>query len=343
MVLLHAPRKVALPQCATSSSSDAETPEMRSEAWIRQVSSCSGCSSTETPDMMKSEVQLRGLWTCQVSSRSGCSGIETPDMMKSEVMLRGLPKGSDSAPDTPPFSAYRCPFDTPCEVPLEALASKLMQLDENHLVAKDKSKVPRPPPAAPPGLGGPFQPSPGFAHPRMAGLQTARDPQPAVSPPPPPPQPHPVSKHGARATGKETFVVSVGSLGHPGYCSEACPYVKRKTGCKMGSKCPKCHLCFWQRPMVKELQQEQRRTKVSGRSPEMAGGDQAPPRTDGHFQGFTVPNFDVALDVGLPSVGSICHPHACGKPCKYESKGKRCKDGRWCVRCHLCVWRRIHG
>mmetsp|Transcript_122482 Transcript_122482/g.391649 ORF Transcript_122482/g.391649 Transcript_122482/m.391649 type:complete len:133 (-) Transcript_122482:18-416(-) len=43
---------------------------------------------------------------------------------------------------------------------------------------------------------------------------------------------------------------------------------------------------------------------------------------------------------GLASFGSIGHPHACEKACKYNSKGKDCKDGRWCVRCHVCQWRR---
>eukprot|EP00931_Biecheleriopsis_adriatica_P044818 TRINITY_DN25678_c0_g1_i1.p1 TRINITY_DN25678_c0_g1~~TRINITY_DN25678_c0_g1_i1.p1 ORF type:complete len:276 (-),score=41.89 TRINITY_DN25678_c0_g1_i1:44-871(-) len=39
------------------------------------------------------------------------------------------------------------------------------------------------------------------------------------------------------------------------------------------------------------------------------------------------------------SVGSIGHPYSCGQACKYISKSRGCKDGRFCVRCHLCKWR----
>jgi hypothetical protein len=41
----------------------------------------------------------------------------------------------------------------------------------------------------------------------------------------------------------------------------------------------------------------------------------------------------------VPSVGSIGHPFTCGQACKYHSKPRGCKDGRFCVRCHLCKWR----
>jgi len=39
-----------------------------------------------------------------------------------------------------------------------------------------------------------------------------------------------------------------------------------------------------------------------------------------------------------PSVGSIGHPYSCQPPCKYNTKGARCKDYQNCVRCHICKW-----
>jgi len=36
---------------------------------------------------------------------------------------------------------------------------------------------------------------------------------------------------------------SAGSTGHPHYCSLPCKYVWKKSGCKDGNKCTRCHLC----------------------------------------------------------------------------------------------------
>jgi len=47
-----------------------------------------------------------------------------------------------------------------------------------------------------------------------------------------------------------------------------------------------------------------------------------------------------AKDEDCMSLGSINHPHECGKPCKYFRKAMGCKDGRLCIRCHLCRWQR---
>eukprot|EP00405_Crypthecodinium_cohnii_P015062 CAMPEP_0206461906 /NCGR_PEP_ID=MMETSP0324_2-20121206/25647_1 /ASSEMBLY_ACC=CAM_ASM_000836 /TAXON_ID=2866 /ORGANISM="Crypthecodinium cohnii, Strain Seligo" /LENGTH=192 /DNA_ID=CAMNT_0053933931 /DNA_START=72 /DNA_END=650 /DNA_ORIENTATION=+ len=41
-----------------------------------------------------------------------------------------------------------------------------------------------------------------------------------------------------------------------------------------------------------------------------------------------------------PSVGSLGHPHSCAEGCKYQQRRGTCKDGRLCVRCHLCAWKR---
>eukprot|EP00913_Durusdinium_trenchii_P002211 g2043.t1 len=53
---------------------------------------------------------------------------------------------------------------------------------------------------------------------------------------PPPPQPHPVARPSAGWQEKigQSHVISVGSVGHPFRCAEACKYVKRKGGCRDG-------------------------------------------------------------------------------------------------------------
>jgi hypothetical protein len=38
---------------------------------------------------------------------------------------------------------------------------------------------------------------------------------------------------------------SVGSIGHPHTCADACKYTSKKKGCKDGSMCDHCHLCIW--------------------------------------------------------------------------------------------------
>jgi len=40
---------------------------------------------------------------------------------------------------------------------------------------------------------------------------------------------------------------SVGSMGHPKACGEACKFVHKARGCKDGSFCTRCHLCRWSR------------------------------------------------------------------------------------------------
>jgi len=150
-------------------------------------------------------------------------------------------------------------------------------------------------------------------------------------------------------------VVSVGTIGHPSTCADSCPYVKRRGGCKDGAKCPKCHLCFWQRPSVRRVASVQEaEVEASGSATSMTLPPPPPPphrtpRPSGAQQAcgpvFQVVSAqdDVETQDGLPSVGSIGHPHSCGLACKYYSKGKGCKDGRWCIRCHACQWRRYNA
>mmetsp|Transcript_90565 Transcript_90565/g.170697 ORF Transcript_90565/g.170697 Transcript_90565/m.170697 type:complete len:218 (-) Transcript_90565:32-685(-) len=45
---------------------------------------------------------------------------------------------------------------------------------------------------------------------------------------------------------------SVGSDGHPYTCAIACKFVKKKSGCKDGVNCIRCHLCVWTRAVARE-------------------------------------------------------------------------------------------
>lgn len=63
----------------------------------------------------------------------------------------------------------------------------------------------------------------------------------------PPPKPWPTmsskDRRPARAPpGLEA--PSLGSIGHPTNCAEACKYRKRQSGCLRGPSCPNCHVCF---------------------------------------------------------------------------------------------------
>lgn len=56
-------------------------------------------------------------------------------------------------------------------------------------------------------------------------------------------------------------LVSMGTVGHPVSCGTPCRYVKRKGGCRDGSACLNCHLCFWVRHQ--EEQQVARRAQAN--------------------------------------------------------------------------------
>ncbi|CAD7963197.1 unnamed protein product [Amoebophrya sp. A120] len=84
---------------------------------------------------------------------------------------------------------------------------------------------------------------------------------------PQPPQPHPqlrrslnVQRGQPRTPGQQhdgiinaktrnehgnIIIVSKGSVGHPHACQQACKYHGKKSGCKDGKDCDRCHLCFW--------------------------------------------------------------------------------------------------
>mmetsp|Transcript_60085 Transcript_60085/g.155257 ORF Transcript_60085/g.155257 Transcript_60085/m.155257 type:complete len:297 (-) Transcript_60085:31-921(-) len=73
----------------------------------------------------------------------------------------------------------------------------------------------------------------------------------AFVPPPPSPPPAPfanVSNDGS-STGSSSNpqVISVGSVGHPFSCAEACKFSCKPKGCKDGATCLRCHACDWSR------------------------------------------------------------------------------------------------
>lgn len=43
------------------------------------------------------------------------------------------------------------------------------------------------------------------------------------------------------------YVTSMGSVGHPYTCGEACKFAKKPQGCKDGAACRRCHQCEWHR------------------------------------------------------------------------------------------------
>mmetsp|Transcript_17208 Transcript_17208/g.60075 ORF Transcript_17208/g.60075 Transcript_17208/m.60075 type:complete len:303 (-) Transcript_17208:121-1029(-) len=97
-----------------------------------------------------------------------------------------------------------------------------METVRPHQVTTMATSVPPPPP-----------PPPFERPPRVAATSRLM-----VPPPPPPPPP------AQAAAGR---VTSMGSVGHPFNCAEACKYSSKPKGCKDGSTCVRCHHCDWNR------------------------------------------------------------------------------------------------
>lgn len=140
--------------------------------------------------------------------------------------------------------------------------------------------------------------------------------------------------------------LSIGTKGHPNACGQACKYFRRKGGCRNGASCPDCHRCMWRRQP-----DEKTEGGAANADAEMVAG---PQRNSSAIPGIVAmsqfvdqsqvaPSFATPGDAYPLSVGSIGHPFSCaGEGCKYNGKSKGCKDGRLCIRCHLCEWRRCH-
>lgn len=145
---------------------------------------------------------------------------------------------------------------------------------------------------------------------------------------------------------------SVGSRGHPTCCAEPCKYRKRRGGCRNGAACSECHLCHWRRQPLEEQQPAAARAaspaaeRVDGPRPDRLAEQASPveePPSASELPGSLFWSAPPELGAGAPSLGSIGHPLCCGPPCKYFHKKVGCKDGRSCVRCHLCQWHRYQA
>lgn len=153
---------------------------------------------------------------------------------------------------------------------------------------------------------------------------------------PPPPTPVAVPD---RSRGR-VHQFSVGSVGHPHRCGEACRYVKRRGGCREGTACKCCHICFWQRKAKDEEEEEE---ESAARGPLQGPCDEPvaeAPRQDRPAVGASNSQ-ETANDITLlVSAGSLGHPVSCGNPCKYVRRKGGCRDGANCPYCHVCQWYR---
>lgn len=78
----------------------------------------------------------------------------------------------------------------------------------------------------------------------------------AASPPPPPGS---WQQENLVPSPPAPFQTSVGSVGHPYTCAQACKYAQKPRGCKDGADCTHCHHCKWHR-------YERHRCERSGRN-----------------------------------------------------------------------------
>jgi hypothetical protein len=131
---------------------------------------------------------------------------------------------------------------------------------------------------------------------------------------------------------------SAGSVGHPELCGQPCKYMRRKSGCRNGEQCPDCHVCQWKRRAQpdKEEQDTNKFLDEEGAAPGGAGVE-----PDVQLLRLHDELSKEAVADPWPSIGSHGHPHTCvGMGCKYNDKARGCKDGKLCLRCHLCRWTR---
>mmetsp|Transcript_4580 Transcript_4580/g.7904 ORF Transcript_4580/g.7904 Transcript_4580/m.7904 type:complete len:262 (-) Transcript_4580:381-1166(-) len=128
---------------------------------------------------------------------------------------------------------------------------------------------------------------------------------------------------------------SLGSVGHPFNCNQACKYRNRKGGCRDGTRCMSCHLCQWSRcdpikpfrPPVDVLDVD----NAQASSGVMHVLPQSP------LNPMKIPTEATAANW---SEGSIGHPLTCADACRYKHRKGGCREGRNCKSCHLCQWSR---
>lgn len=156
--------------------------------------------------------------------------------------------------------------------------------------------------------------------------------------------------------------LSIGSIGHPHSCAAACRYHGKMGGCKDGNQCDRCHLCKWSRYSEKTATFTMNMSKnLNDNVPEtpLIGGSSQRPiqqNVDNESVDVSLLPLKVVLPksklvdesakqsvVSLaPSMGSLGHPFNCCSPCKYHRRSGGCRDGRQCMKCHLCQWSRVH-
>lgn len=152
---------------------------------------------------------------------------------------------------------------------------------------------------------------------------------------------------------------SMGTVGHPHSCGEPCKYVRRRTGCRDGQACPKCHACQWRRKPAGSLDMLSDEEDQADEGPNDAPATQpsaptwldrnaieklqetipAPPGLTREAYDSPVPTLTVNV-ADCPSLGSLGHPWNCKAACKYVGRAGGCKDGWQCTCCHLCHWQR---
>eukprot|EP00928_Gymnodinium_smaydae_P080428 TRINITY_DN6411_c0_g4_i1.p1 TRINITY_DN6411_c0_g4~~TRINITY_DN6411_c0_g4_i1.p1 ORF type:complete len:577 (-),score=62.45 TRINITY_DN6411_c0_g4_i1:114-1628(-) len=100
-------------------------------------------------------------------------------------------------------------------------------------------------------------------------------------------------------------------------------------------------------PLPPGLDQEEIMKRISSSSQTMAAQPvfrvpfwPCPPCVDASAVSSSDANAPLAEEAKAISVGSRGHPTECADPCKYFSKGRGCKDGAACDRCHVCPWKR---
>mmetsp|Transcript_55837 Transcript_55837/g.125565 ORF Transcript_55837/g.125565 Transcript_55837/m.125565 type:complete len:252 (+) Transcript_55837:74-829(+) len=128
---------------------------------------------------------------------------------------------------------------------------------------------------------------------------------------------------------------SLGSVGHPFNCNQACKYRNRKGGCRDGSRCVSCHLCDWSRcdpikPFRPPMDAVDAETLPSPGAA-IAVLQQSPLNPMKISTETTAANW---------SDGSVGHPFTCAEACRYKHKKGGCRDGKNCQMCHLCQWSR---
>eukprot|EP00930_Biecheleria_cincta_P036280 TRINITY_DN24898_c0_g1_i1.p1 TRINITY_DN24898_c0_g1~~TRINITY_DN24898_c0_g1_i1.p1 ORF type:complete len:442 (+),score=71.07 TRINITY_DN24898_c0_g1_i1:47-1372(+) len=174
--------------------------------------------------------------------------------------------------------------------------------------------------------------------------------------------------------------LSVGTMGHPRSCAEACKYARRRGGCMYGGACVNCHVCFWSRTSARTATDSTSRAShgavaedVKGQEAgSCSGADYMPVARDvqGSVARPTPPVIELNRLIAdpplIPSTNTVVSQAqeefpgsqatmqevlllasvgSLGHPYSCGPACKyamkgKCKDGRLCSHCHLCRWMR---